>query len=119
MPQACAISSIALSSAIEPGRLAGRAHEQRRAGVEPHRLVRGRDRRARIERVRGVGGRLEEVVEGARHRLGVMIERGQRAIAVGAEAQGLARRRAMADRAVHLLAAQHELDRAADQRGPP
>ena len=37
------------------GRFAGRAHEQRRAGVEPHRLMRGRDRRTGIERVRGVG----------------------------------------------------------------
>ena len=45
------------------GRLAGRAHEQRRAGVEPHRLVRGGDGGARIERVRGVGGGLEEIVE--------------------------------------------------------
>ena len=40
MPQASAISSIALSSAIDAGRLAGRAHEQRRSGVDPHRLVR-------------------------------------------------------------------------------
>ena len=61
------------------GRLAGRAHEQRRAGVEPHGLVRGGDRRAGIERVRGVGGRLEEVVEGAGRGLGVMVDRGQRA----------------------------------------
>ena len=44
-------------------RLARRAHEQRRAGVEPHRVVRCRDRRARIERMRDVGGGLEEVVE--------------------------------------------------------
>ena len=97
------------------GRLAGRAHEQRRAGVEPNAFVRRGDGRAGIERMRGVGGRLEEVVEGARRRLGVMIDRGQRAVAVGAHAQGLPRRRAMADRAVHLLAAQHQLDRPADQ----
>ena len=97
------------------GRLAGRAHEQRRAGVEPHRLVRGGDGRAGIERVRDVGGRLEEIVERARRGLGVMVDRRQRAVAVGAQAQRLPRRRAMADRAVHLLAAQHQLDRPADQ----
>ena len=63
------------------GRLAGRAHEQRRAGVEPHRLMRRRDGGAGIERVRGVGGRLEEIVEGARGGLGVMLDRRQRAVA--------------------------------------
>ena len=97
------------------GRLAGRAHEQRRAGVDADRLVRGRDRGAGIKRMRGVGGRLEEIVEGARRRLGVMVDRGQHAIAVGADAQRLAGRRTMADRAVHLFTAQHELDRLADQ----
>ena len=46
-----------------------------------------------------------------------MIERGQRAVAADAQAQPLARRRAMADRAVHLVAAQHQLDRPPDQPG--
>src|SRR5260370_12260993 len=73
--------------------------------------MRGRDGGARIQRVRNIGRRLEEIVERARHRLGAMIERGQRAVAVGAETQGLPRRRAMTHRAEHLLASQHELDR--------
>ena len=75
-------------------RLAGRAHEQRRAGVEPHRFMRRGDGWARIERVRGVRGRLEEIVEGARSRLRVMVDGRQRAIAVRAHAQRLPRRRA-------------------------
>ena len=44
-----------------------------------------------------------------------MIDRGEHAVAVDADAHGLAGRRAMADRAVHLLTAQHEFDRLADQ----
>ncbi len=97
------------------GGLAGRAHEQRRAGVDAHGLVRGRDRRAGVERVRGVGGRFVEVVEGAGGDLGVMIDRGEPARVVDAEAQFLARGGAMADRAVHVFTAQHQLDRPADQ----
>ena len=77
--------------------------------------MRGGDGRAGVKRMRGVGGRLEEIVEGARCGLGVMIDRGQQAVAVGADAKPLAGGRAMADRAVHLFAAQHELDRPADQ----
>src|SRR4029077_4684722 len=60
-----------------------------------------------------VGGRLEEIVERAGRRLGVMIERGQSAVTIGAETQGLPRRRTMPYRTEHLLAAQHELDRPA------
>ena len=57
-----------------PGRLAGRAHEQRRAGIEPNRLMRGGDRGAGVQRVRGVGGGLEEIVERARSHPGVVID---------------------------------------------
>src|SRR5215472_1672845 len=46
-----------------------------------------------------------------------MIERGQGAVPIGAETQGLPRRRAMPDRTEHLLAAQHELDRPARDAG--
>ena len=97
-------------------RLAGRAHEQRRADVGPHGLMRGGDGGARIERVRNVGGRLEEIVERARRRLGVMIERGQRRRhrrCRGARSAASARDGRPAE---HLLAAQHQLDRPADQR---
>ena len=40
---------------------------------------------------------------------------GQPAFAIGADAQRLPRRRAMADRAVHLVTPQHEFDRTSDQ----
>ncbi|MGY4509252.1 hypothetical protein ACVIN2_002706 [Bradyrhizobium sp. USDA 3650] len=97
------------------GRLAGRAHEQRRAGVDAHGVMRGADRRRRIERVRGIGRGLVEIVERARHGARVVIERCQAPLAIGTDAQPLPRRRAMADRAIHLLAAQHQLDRFADE----
>ena len=42
-----------------------------------------------------------------------MIECDQRAVAVGAEAQSLPRRRAVAYRTEHLIASQHQLDRPA------
>src|SRR5262249_41038417 len=77
------------------GRLAGRAHEQRRAAIDAHRLVRGPDGGAGIERVRRVGGRLEEVLEGARYGPGAMLQRGETTGRVGAGAQALARGRAM------------------------
>src|ERR1700716_4346069 len=67
--------------------------------------------------MRGIGGRLEEIVKTARCRFGVMIDRGQQAVAVGANAYPLAGGCTMADRAVHLVAAQHQLDRPADQPG--
>jgi hypothetical protein len=60
--------------------------------VSSDRLVRRGDGRTRVKRMRGVGGRLEEVVEGARHRLRVMIDRGQQAVAVSANAKPLAGR---------------------------
>jgi hypothetical protein len=82
------------------GRLAGRAHEQRRSGVEPDRFMRCGDGRARIKRVRSVGRRLEEIVEGARRRLGVMIERRQLAVARRRPSAGLPRRRPMSHRTV-------------------
>ncbi len=44
-----------------------------------------------------------------------MAECSKRAVGAGAEAHGLPRRRAMADRAEHLLAPRHQLHRAADQ----
>src|SRR5271169_3098016 len=72
--------------------------------------MRDRDGGARIKRLRRSGSRLEEIVECARHRLGAMIERDQRAVAVGAETQGLPRRRAVTHRTEHLPASQHELD---------
>src|SRR5712675_215769 len=46
-----------------------------------------------------------------------MVERGERAVARHAEAQPLARGWTMADRPVHLVAAQHKLDRASHQPG--
>src|ERR1700754_3805039 len=46
-----------------------------------------------------------------------MIERGQRAILVGTHPQGLPRRRPVTDRAIHLLAPEHELDRPPDHTG--
>src|SRR4029077_15081101 len=98
-------------------RLAWRAHEQRRADIGPNALMRGRDGGARIKRVRNIGSRLEEIVERARHRLGAMIERDQRAVAVGAKTQGLPRRRAVAHRTEHLVAPEHELDRSAHGAG--
>jgi hypothetical protein len=70
---------------------------------------------ARVERMRGVGGRLEEIIEAARRRFGVMIDRGQQAVTVGANAKPLPGGRTMADGAIHVFAAQHELDRPADQ----
>src|SRR5215510_11717950 len=66
--------------------------------------------RAPGERVGSVGSRLEEVVERTRDRLGVMIEREQIAILVGAQAQGLPRRRPVAYRTEHLFTTQDELD---------
>src|SRR5437016_12236135 len=65
--------------------------------------------------MRGVGRRLVEIVEAGGGDLGVMIDRGKRAIAGGADAQPLAARRTMPDRPVHVLTAQHELDRPSDQ----
>ena len=47
----------------------------------------------------------------------MVVDRRQRALAVGAQAERLARRRPMADRAVHLFAAQHQLHRPPDQAG--
>ena len=114
----CAISSIALSSAIAAGGLARRAHEQRRAGVEPDRVVRRRDRRAGIERVRGVGGRFEEVVEGAGRGPGVVARVPSACRRASVPMRSVCRvGRAMPDGAEHLLAAQHQLDRPADQTG--
>src|SRR6267154_4963138 len=65
--------------------------------------------------MRGVGGRFVEIVERARYRLGVVVDRGEPAIAVDADAKRLPGRRAVADRTVHMFTAQHELDRLADQ----
>ncbi len=93
------------------GRFPRRAHEERRADVDPDRFMRRGDGATRVERMRDVGGRLEEVVEGARHGLGPMLERGQLAAIVGADPQGLTGRRPVSHRAVHLLAAQHQLHR--------
>ena len=76
--------------AFERGRsggLAGRPHEQRRADIDADDFVRRGNRWARIERVRCLRGRFDEIVEGARHRLDVMIERGQPALAVDADAK--------------------------------
>ena len=74
MPQACAISSMALSSAIEPVASPGARMNSGVPVSMPHRLVRRGDGRAGIERVRDVGGRLEEIVERARRGLGVMVD---------------------------------------------
>src|SRR6516165_8476384 len=79
--------------------------------------MRGRDGGARIKSVRYVGGRLKEIVERARHSLGVMIERLQSTVTISAETQGLPRRCAVSYRTKHLLAAQHELDRPARDPG--
>src|ERR1700756_4574457 len=46
-----------------------------------------------------------------------MIDCDQLAVLVGAPAQGLPRRRPVADRTVHLLAPQHELDRLSNHAG--
>src|SRR6202048_2063532 len=67
--------------------------------------------------MRGVGGRLEEIVESARCDLRVMIDRGQQAVAVRPDAKPLAGGRTMAHRTVHVFTAQHELDRPPDQSG--
>src|SRR5260370_26951723 len=75
------------------------------------------DGRTRVKRMRGVGGRVEEIVEGVRHCFRAMIDRGEQAGAVDANAKWLTRRRAMAYRAIHLFTAQHEFDRSADQSG--
>ena len=75
------------------------------------------DGRACIKRMRGVGRWLEEVVERARCRLGVMIDRRQVAIAVRAHAQGLPRRSAVSHRTKHLLATEHQFDRLSDHTG--
>ena len=72
------------------------------------------DRRAGVEIERGVGGGLEEVVEAAGRRVGVVLERRQPSLAVRAEAQPLAGRAAVADRAVHLVASEDELHRPAE-----
>src|SRR6266446_65997 len=79
--------------------------------------MRGRDGGARIQRVRNIGRRLEKIVERARHRLSAMIERSQSAVTIGAETQGLPRRRAVPYRTEHLLAAQHKFDRPARDAG--
>ena len=79
--------------------------------------MRGGDGGTGVERVRGVGGGFEEIVKAARHGLRVMIDRGQPPIGIDADLKPLPGGRAMADRPVHLLAAQHQLDRPADQPG--
>ena len=73
-------------------RLAGRPHEQRRADVDADDFVRRGNCWARIERVRYLRGRFDEIVEGARHRLDVMVERRQAALVVDADAKPLTRR---------------------------
>ena len=98
-------------------RLSGRAHEDRRSRVQPHRLGGRRDGRAGVERVADLDRGLEEIVEAARGRPHMVVDRRQRALAVGAEAERLACRRSMADRAVHLFPAQHQLHRPPDQAG--
>src|SRR5579863_1427327 len=67
--------------------------------------------------MRDHGGRLEEFVEAAGCDLGVMRQRSQSAIAIGAEADGLARRGAMTDWTVHLVTSQYKLYRSASQPG--
>ena len=99
------------------GRLSGCAHEQRRSGIDPNGFMRRGDGRARIKRMRSVGRRLEEVVEGARRRLRPMIERRQLAVDVGTHPQGLPRRSPVSHRAVHLLATEHQLDRLSHHAG--
>ena len=68
--------------------------------------------RGGIDVVRGIGRRLDEIVEAAGRGERVVLERRQPAFAIHAEPQLLARRAPMADRAVHLVARQHQLDRA-------
>ena len=73
--------------------------------------MRRRNCRTGIERLRSSRRRLEEVVECARSGFGIVRERRQLAVLVGADAQRLPRRRPMTDRTEHLFARQHELDR--------
>ena len=118
--QACAASSIALSSAIDAGRLTGRAHEQRRAGVEPDRLVRGGNRRdwrtACARRLAAGSKKSSNVLDGDP---GVVARsRSARASPSTADAKPSGGcRRTMTHRPVHMLTAQHQLDRPADHPG--
>ena len=99
------------------GRFSRRAHEERRSGIEPDRLVGGAQVGRLVKRMRDPAGRLEEVVERARRGEGVVIDRCEMPVLVGAEAERLPGRRAMPDRAEHLLAPGDQLDRTADQAG--
>ena len=98
-------------------RLSGRAHEHWSSRVQPYRLGGRGDSRAGVERVADLDSGLEEIVEAARGCPHMVVDRRQRAVAVGAEAERLACRRSMADRAVHLFPAQHQLHRPPDQAG--
>src|SRR5579871_3779435 len=75
----------------------------------------GPDRGTRKQRVRGIGRALVEIIEAAGQNPGLMLDRRQPASRVGAEAQPLPARGAMADRTIHLVATKHELHGPADQ----
>ena len=65
----------------------------------------------------GIGCRFDEIVERAGGGLGVVAQRRQPALLVGAHAQRLPGGGAVPDGAEHLLSPQHQLDRAADEAG--
>jgi len=69
------------------------------------------ERRARVQRQRCVCSRLEKIVETRRGGERMMMQCGDAAVIVGADAQPLPGRAAMANRAVHLAARIHQLDR--------
>ncbi len=67
-----------------------------------------------IEWQRGIGRRLEKFVEAGRGRNRVVMQGGEAAFAVGADAQLLPGVAAMPDRAIHLCPGEHEFYRPAE-----
>jgi hypothetical protein len=113
-PVAVASSSIADSSANIPGHSPGaRIHDGvgTSSATEP---VAGQAVGRRVHHARGRAGLLGELAHGRGLLERLVGDRGELAVARGAEADALDRRRAVADAGEHLLAAERALDGALD-----